>query len=189
MTRIRLKKRLIMNCLAAVLAATALSGCGKAAVQQESTKQEAKEKATKKVKHVYLAGPFFNETEIKNIERVEEILTKKGITFFSPMRHSVDGEVGSNEWAEKVFEMDLEEIAGADAVVAVYDGNYSDSGTSWECGYAYGKGIPVILVHVDEDGDSNLMLHIGCTSNVNLDDLEDYDFDSMPEYEYEGKMF
>ena len=161
----------------------------KAATQPESTTKEVKEDTAKKIKQVYLAGPFFNETEIENIELVEEILTKKGFTYFSPMRHSVDGEVGSTEWSEKIFEMDQKEILKADVVVAVYYGNNSDSGTAWECGYACAKGIPVILVHVNEDGDSNLMLHISATSNVYLKDLEEYDFESMPEYEYEGKTF
>lgn len=140
------------------------------------------------MKYVYIAGPFFNETEIENVEYVEQVLTRKGYEFFSPMRHPVDGEVGTVEWARKVFALDRESLEKADVVVLLYYGNYSDTGTAWECGYAYAKGIPVVLVHVEET-DSNLMLHVSSASNISLKDLETYDFETLPRYEFEGKMF
>ena len=37
----------------------------------------------------------------------------------------------------------------ADAVVAIMDGPDPDSGTCWECGYAYGVGKPVVLFRSD----------------------------------------
>ncbi|MCR5134362.1 MAG: nucleoside 2-deoxyribosyltransferase [Clostridiales bacterium] len=138
--------------------------------------------------YLYISGPFFNDEEIANVEYVESVLDEKGYTYFSPMRHSVGGEVGSQEWAEKIFEMDRDEIMKADAMVTLYYGNYSDTGTAWECGYATAMGIPVILVHVDEANDANLMLHCGSTTNIYLKDLADYDFETLPEYPYEGDM-
>ena len=123
------------------------------------------------------------------MEYVESILEDHGYTFFSPMRHSVDAEPGTTEWSDLIFEMDRGEINKADFVVALYYGNNSDTGTAWECGYAAAKEIPVILVHVYKDGDSNLMMHSGCTTNVYLEDLAGYDFENMPEYPYEGEMF
>ena len=39
------------------------------------------------MKRVYLAGPFFNETEVKNIEKTESVLEGRGFDLFSPMRH------------------------------------------------------------------------------------------------------
>ena len=140
------------------------------------------------MKRIYIAGPFFNETEISNIETAEAVLARRGYEYFSPMRHTVDEEPGSVAWARGIFEMDRENLDASDVIVMLYYGNYSDSGTAWECGYAYAKGIPVVLVHVD-DADSNLMLHIGSTTNVRMEDLETYDFDALPRYEYEGKMF
>lgn len=140
------------------------------------------------MKYVYIAGPFFNEAEIAAVEYAERVLTQKGYEFFSPMRHTVDAEVGTVEWAQKVFAMDRENLDKADVVVLLYYGNYSDTGTAWECGYAYARGTPVILVHVDGD-DSNLMLHVSSTSNIALKDLETYDFETLPRYEFEGKMF
>lgn len=33
------------------------------------------------------------------------------------------------------------------------------------------------------------MLHIGSATNIGLDDLETYDLEALPRYEYKGKMF
>ena len=139
--------------------------------------------------NIYLAGPFFNDIEVRNIEFAESVLAEKGLSFFSPMRHETDGEPGTPEWAEKVFELDRSEIEMADAVVALYYGNYGDTGTAWECGYAAAIGKPVVLVHTEKDKDSNLMMHCGCTANIFLDELEDYDLTKMPVIKYTGKMF
>ena len=140
-------------------------------------------------KNVYLAGPFFNERQIKNIEFAEKVLAQKGFAFFSPMRHGADTPAGTPEWARQIFAKDRSEIDRADLIVALYDGSDSDSGTAWECGYAFACGKPVLLVHTDREKDSNLMMHCGCASNIYLDELETYDFDAMPAREYTGVMF
>ena len=138
---------------------------------------------------IYIAGPFFNEAEIENIEYAERILTEKGIEFFSPMRHEErTEEPGTPAWARKLFEMDRKAIHAADALLVMYYGNYSDTGTAWECGYAYAIGKPVIIVHVSVEDISNLMIHCGCHTNIKLEELEEYDFKAMPVYEYEGRM-
>ena len=138
---------------------------------------------------IYIAGPFFNETEIKNIEYTEQILTEKDLSFFSPMRHEErDEEPNTPAWARKLFEMDRNAIDDCDAMIVLYYGNYSDTGTAWESGYAYAKGKPVILVHAGGE-DSNLMMHCGCRTNISLEELRSYDFDAMPAYDYNGKMF
>ena len=141
------------------------------------------------IQNVYIASPFFNEREIKNIEYAEKVLESKGIGYFSPMRHQASGTPGTPEWAEKLFKLDVDAINKADAVVLMYYGNYSDSGTAWECGYAYSVGKPVVVVHVDRESDSNLMIHCGCATNVYLDEFEGFDFGKMPVYRYEGKMY
>ena len=148
-----------------------------------------KQNIARPIHHIYLAGPFFNETEIKTVEYAETVLAQRGFSVFSPMRHSADGVCGTVAWAHKTFEMDKSEIEKADAVVALYTGSNSDTGTAWECGYAAAIGTPVILVHVQEGASSNLMLHCGCTTNIGLHDLETYDFDALPVYEFEGEMF
>ena len=138
---------------------------------------------------IYLAGPFFNEKEIENIEQAEKILNNRGFTVFSPRLNEVRGgaEVGSREWSMQTFMNDRGFIDWADAVVMLYYGNYSDSGTAWECGYAYGTHTPVVVVHLGES--SNLMIHEGCHTNISMEELKTYDFSSMPRAPYNGKMF
>jgi nucleoside 2-deoxyribosyltransferase len=58
-----------------------------------------------------------------------------------------------------------------------------------ECGYAAAIGKPVILVHADRESNANVMLISGSTTNIYLEDLETYDFETLPAYGYQGKMF
>ncbi|MCY8256404.1 nucleoside 2-deoxyribosyltransferase [Bacillus spizizenii] len=137
---------------------------------------------------VYLASPFFNKKEIEIVALVERTLRRKGLNVFSPRENQMEGlEAGSRHWSIETFTNDVKFIDWAEIVVAVYHGNYSDSGTAWELGYAYGTQKPVIVVHVGED--SNLMVHEGAHANIRLDELADYDFNSLPSSFYEGKMF
>ena len=99
---------------------------------------------------IYIAGPFFTDKErafLKIvIESVKEIFPNEEL--FIPMEHFIpNGEnLSNNEWAEAVFKMDVEALNKCDRVVAAYLGLRSDTGTAWEIGYAYAKGIPVDLI-------------------------------------------
>lgn len=138
---------------------------------------------------IYLASPFFNDEELKNVKKAEEILMKRGYQVFSPRLNEVrtDENTQSALWSKETFMNDRRFIDWADAVVMLYYGGYSDSGTAWECGYAYGTHTPVVVVHLGND--SNLMVHEGSHSNIQLEDLATYNFDKMPALPYNGKMF
>lgn len=138
---------------------------------------------------IYLASPFFNDEELKNVKKAEEILMKRGFQVFSPRLNEVrnDENTQSALWSKETFMNDKRFIDWADAVVMLYYGGYSDSGTAWECGYAYGTHTPVVVVHFGND--SNLMVHEGSHSNIQLEDLATYNFDKMPALPYNGKMF
>ena len=138
---------------------------------------------------IYLAGPFFNDEELKNVETAEKILMSRGFDVFSPRLNEIrtDENTKQSWWSKETFMNDKKFIDWADVVVMLYYGGYSDSGTAWECGYAYGTNTPVVVVHLGED--SNLMVHEGCHSNITLSDLENYDFNMMPAKSYKGKMF
>lgn len=138
---------------------------------------------------IYLASPFFNEKELENVKITEKILTERGFSLFSPRLNEVrtDEITQQSWWSKETFMNDKKFIDWADVVVMLYYGGYSDSGTAWECGYAYGTNTPVVVVQLGED--SNLMVHEGCHSNISLEELKTYDFEMLPAKPYKGKMF
>ena len=138
---------------------------------------------------IYLASPFFNEKELENVKIAEKILTERGFSLFSPRLNEVrtDENTQQSWWSKETFMNDKKFIDWADVVVMLYYGGYSDSGTAWECGYAYGTNTPVVVVQLGED--SNLMVHEGCHSNITLEELRTYDFEILPAKPYKGKMF
>lgn len=138
---------------------------------------------------IYLASPFFNEKELENVKIAEKILTERGFSLFSPRLNEVrtDENTQQSWWSKETFMNDKKFIDWADVVVMLYYGGYSDSGTAWECGYAYGTNTPVVVVQLGED--SNLMVHEGCHSNITLEELKTYDFEMLPAKLYKGKMF
>lgn len=141
------------------------------------------------MKKIYIASPFFNDKETEILSKVEILLKGRGFDVFSPREHEVrEGNVGKPEWSKATFENDKKAIDWCDIVVMLYWGNYSDSGTAWECGYAYATGKSVIVLQLGES--SNLMVHEGSYSNLmSLEELENYDFDNMPKLAFRGKMF
>ena len=112
---------------------------------------------------IYIAGPFFTDKERAFLKTVIESVKKffPDEELFIPMEHFIpNGEnLSNNEWAEAVFKMDVEALNKCDRVVAAYLGLYSDTGTAWEIGYAYAKGIPVTLIlHSDAlEGEVSIM--------------------------------
>lgn len=137
--------------------------------------------------NLYLASPFFHERELGNVKAAERILESRGFTVFSPRQHEIREHVAfTPAWSRKTFQSDRDALDWADAVVLLYYGAYSDSGTAWECGYAYAKGKPVIVVHFAEK--SNLMIHEGCRANITLEELKSYDFNTLPPKPWEGDM-
>lgn len=122
------------------------------------------------------------------MEQIEKILEEKSLKVFSPVRNPVAKEVpvGSRQWSIETFMNDIKYIKWCEVVVGIYHGNYSDSGTAWELGYAFATDKPVILVHIGEN--SNLMVHEGAHANITLEELRDYDFDQLASSFYTGEM-
>ena len=113
---------------------------------------------------VYLASPFFNETEINIYNKVIALLREEeNIDLFVPREHEIPNgwDMPNHQWAENVFAVDLLALQKAEVVVVLNHGLYSDSGTAWECGYAYalGKKIVNIIVGKWEEEYSLMMLN------------------------------
>ncbi len=92
---------------------------------------------------IYFAGPLFSAAERSFNMRMGKLLEKSGHEVWLPQEHEP-----RKKDARSIFLMDVKGIDWAEVVVANMDGPDPDSGTSWECGYAYGK-IPVIVFRTD----------------------------------------
>ena len=126
---------------------------------------------------VYLASPFFNEKENKIYEQVITEFRSEGHEVFVPKEHTIPNgwEMSNAVWAENVFAVDILGIQKCDVVVVLNFGMYSDSGTAWECGYAYALGKKVINVLCGDDNTYSLMMLNGCNTYVKIDSIfEDF---------------
>ena len=108
---------------------------------------------------IYLAGPLFSAAERGFNLVLAGALKAAGHEVWLPQEHE-PRELS----AAAIFREDLNGLEWAEVVVANMDGPDPDSGTAWECGYAYGRK-RIILFRTDfrKIGDSaespfNLML-------------------------------
>ena len=92
-----------------------------------------------------------------------------------------------------LFKNNLDSIESATAIVAVLDGADADSGTCWECGYAFKTGKPIVGVRSDirSGGDDpkapvNLMLSMCCASIIIVPGEARRDVGSVAERILEG---
>jgi nucleoside 2-deoxyribosyltransferase len=73
---------------------------------------------------------------------------------------------------QRLFQICIQGIADSDVIVANLDGSDSDSGTCFECGYAFAIGKPVLGVRTDlrasEDSGLNAMLSQSCADLIHF---------------------
>jgi nucleoside 2-deoxyribosyltransferase len=119
---------------------------------------------------IYLAGPLFTAAEQTFNSDLARFLKSRGFEVWLPQEHEPRRHTA---WA--IFEMDVKALDWADLVVACMDGPDPDSGTAWECGYAFAKGKPIVCYRTDfrVSGDTkgapyNLMLTESATARVEL---------------------
>lgn len=104
---------------------------------------------SKKLLKIYIAGKLETKNEREQLESIDKLCKEMGFETFLP--HKDIGLAKEIEDVEKVFQGDiLEGFKDIDLVVAFLDGLHVGSGTAWELGYAYAKGIPAIGLKTDE---------------------------------------
>jgi nucleoside 2-deoxyribosyltransferase len=116
---------------------------------------------------IYLASPFFTEFQKALTRRVLKKIRNEGNKVYAPYEHEIEnaGDKTNEDWGREVFFEDIKAIQQCDEVWAINFGMYSDSGTAWECGYAYGIGKTVRVLCVKSV--NSLMVLNGC---------DEYDF-------------
>ena len=137
---------------------------------------------------LYIASPFFNEKELGYIEQVENVLGKKHLVF-SPRHNNSKETFGTQLWKTETYNTDINHILWADVVVAILSGgNYDDTGTAFEVGYAKAIVKPIVVFN-PENKTLNLMVGEGLHAHItDLKELENYDFDTLPLISYRGEV-
>lgn len=96
------------------------------------------------MKKIYIAGPdVFEKNSIKIGEDYVSLCNKYGFEGLYPLDNVIDFNQAKQKIAQDIFFANKRLIEECDIVVANLDsfrGKESDSGTVWECGYAFGLG-------------------------------------------------
>jgi len=116
---------------------------------------------------IYLASPFFNDVERKVMVAVLNKMRSDGYDVYAPYEHDQENvwEIDNKTWGFNVFQENVNAIKECDEVWAINHGMYSDSGTAWECGFAYGIGKTVrqlLCTDISDDNTFSLMMLNGC---------------------------
>jgi nucleoside 2-deoxyribosyltransferase len=120
---------------------------------------------------IYLAGPVFTLAERRFNEDLAGELERLCHSFqvFLPQRCDEEFR-GAPDLSRRIFARLMGALDDCDVVVAILDGPDADSGTSFEMGYARGRGKRVIGVRTDFRGSGdhavNLMLSNACSDLV-----------------------
>ncbi len=108
-----------------------------------------------KMKKIYIAGPdVFEKDSIEIGKRVVALCKEYGYIGLYPLDNVVDFSQPKQKIAQDIFEANRAMIKEADIVIAnvnPFRGKEPDSGTIWECGYAYGLGKEVYAYMQDTD--------------------------------------
>lgn len=97
---------------------------------------------------IYLAGPLFTTAERTFNQALADMLhTRHGHRVWLPQANEP-----REQTAKAIFLADVEGIDWCDTVVANMDGPDPDSGTCWECGYAFARNKHIITYRTDMRG-------------------------------------
>jgi nucleoside 2-deoxyribosyltransferase len=105
------------------------------------------------VRQVYLAGPFFDLSQVWMVEQARTSLKEMGLQVFSPYH-----DIGLGT-ANDVVTKDLEGLNASHVVFAVCDG--LDAGTIFEVGHARSRNIPVVVYSERHHEGENLKMMDG----------------------------
>jgi len=125
---------------------------------------------------VYFAGPLFTQPEWQWNSRLAGELRRLGLDIVLPQNEAEPMLKGLKSFdPEALFSSNTMEIEMADIVLAILDQADPDSGTCWECGYAFKAGRPIVGLRTDfrPAGDDvtrpvNLMLARSCRDFISV---------------------
>lgn len=125
---------------------------------------------------IYFAAPLFTQAEWLWNKQLAGELTKLGLDIILPQDRAEPMLSGNEDFnPEVLFNENIKGIEQSNIILAVFDQADPDSGTCWECGYAYKLGHPIIGLKTDIRGlgdtpedPVNLMLSRSCNKFIKL---------------------
>ncbi len=121
---------------------------------------------------IYFAAPLFTLLERRAnralARAIERVMPEAQIVLPQDFKH--DDKFNDARAFGMIFQGCIEAIDQADVMLAWLDGSDADSGTSFEVGYAFKKGMPVVGVRTDfrhnQERGLNIMLSRACRAFV-----------------------
>ena len=117
---------------------------------------------------IYLAGPCDTENRYNMVQIAKAFREYGGYEVYCPWELKIENawDYPQEEWAQMVFDKDVEAIDNCDVMILISLGRISSAGTNWEQGYAYAKGKKVIVFQIT-DTPTSLMTYCGCKYFLN----------------------
>jgi nucleoside 2-deoxyribosyltransferase len=123
-------------------------------------------------RRVYFAAPLFTLLERRANRALAHAIQRElpDLLILLPQDFKHDGKFNAPQAFGRIFDGCLDGVDSADAVLAWLDGPDADSGTSFEVGYAFAKGKPVVGIRTDfrhnQERGLNIMLSRACAAFV-----------------------
>ena len=141
---------------------------------------------------VYVAASFAYSDKDKTAQRkqdiegiVNKIKTKYVDCFDFYLPHQLKivnaWDYSLETWANMVFTHDIEALNDSDLVIFISYGKENNAGAVWECGYAFAKQIPVIVIKMTDYIES-LMVTSSAHAIITQNEISQYDFYKLPQY-------
>ena len=135
---------------------------------------------------IYLAAPVFSQFHRQYNRllagKIQELLPRSTVMLPQDFRLGPGATFNSRRYSSALFRRCMDEVANADAVIALLDGADADSGVAFEVGYARASGKPVVGVRTDYRQSQvkglNVMLAEGCSVVICHFSFNE-DFDSL----------
>ena len=138
------------------------------------------------IKRVYIAGPdVFEKDSIQIGKKYVELCKEYGFEGLYPLDNVIDFKQNRQKIAQDIFQANKKLIDSCDIVIAnlnSFRGKESDSGTVWECGYAFGLGKEVYgylnrdTSYLQEFKEGELIEENGTFYDLNNRVIEDFDY-------------
>ena len=117
---------------------------------------------------IYLAGPCDTENRTIMVEAAKYIRTVWKEEVYCPWELKIEDawNYSQEDWAQMVFDKDVEAINNCDTFIMISVGRKSTAGTNWEQGYAYALKKPIYVIQITEEPTS-LMTFCACDGFFN----------------------